>query len=162
VPERHSAVHSHVFQSGPVRLDQKTPSHAGNYRLSKFSAPVRPQWTPRYSRLAKESGSGPHPGSNPYEKVGSGSRDAACAGDSSDSSAPEGGPRPHEAPRKPSFSTVDKTGTLTTGRRCVLSVTTADGSDASESLRLAASVERASAHPLAAAITAHAVGLEDA
>nr|WP_314178629.1 heavy metal translocating P-type ATPase [Streptomyces sp. DSM 40971] len=72
------------------------------------------------------------------------------------------GPRALESLRRIDTVVLDKTGTLTTGRMSVLGVTTADGSDASESLRLAASAERASAHPLAAAITAHAAGLEDA
>jgi Cu+-exporting ATPase len=47
---------------------------------------------------------------------------------------------------------VDKTGTLTRGRPELASAVTANGSDESELLRLAASVERASEHPLAAAI----------
>lgn len=72
------------------------------------------------------------------------------------------GPRALESLRRIDTVVLDKTGTLTTGRMSVLGVTPADGVDAAESLRLAASVERASAHPLAAAITAHAVGLEDA
>ncbi|MEA2239326.1 MAG: P-type Cu+ transporter [Thermoanaerobaculia bacterium] len=51
---------------------------------------------------------------------------------------------------------VDKTGTLTAGKPEVVSVIAADGSDEGELLRLAASVERASEHPLAAAIVSGA------
>ena len=51
---------------------------------------------------------------------------------------------------------VDKTGTLTEGKPSVVAVKPAEGSSESEVLRLAASVERASEHPLAAAIVAAA------
>ncbi len=47
---------------------------------------------------------------------------------------------------------VDKTGTLTEGRPAVTSITPALGFDENEVLRLAASVEKLSEHPLAAAI----------
>jgi Cu+-exporting ATPase len=47
---------------------------------------------------------------------------------------------------------IDKTGTLTEGKPKVVSIVTADGIDGSELLRLAASVERGSEHPLAQAI----------
>jgi Cu+-exporting ATPase len=47
---------------------------------------------------------------------------------------------------------VDKTGTLTEGRPSVVAVNAAAGQDANEVLRLAASVERASQHPLGLAI----------
>ncbi len=47
---------------------------------------------------------------------------------------------------------VDKTGTLTEGRPKVVAIVTAGGFQESEILRLAASVERASEHPLADAI----------
>jgi Cu+-exporting ATPase len=47
---------------------------------------------------------------------------------------------------------VDKTGTLTEGRPKVVAVVPAQGFDETEVLRLAASVERASEHPLAMAI----------
>ena len=50
---------------------------------------------------------------------------------------------------------VDKTGTLTEGRPAVTEIVT-DGIEEAELLRLAASVERASEHPLAAAIVAAA------
>nr|WP_283804978.1 heavy metal translocating P-type ATPase [Afipia broomeae] len=47
---------------------------------------------------------------------------------------------------------IDKTGTLTEGKPKVVAVIAADGFDRGELLRLAASVERASEHPLAFAI----------
>ncbi len=49
---------------------------------------------------------------------------------------------------------VDKTGTLTEGRPSVTSVVTCSGFDETELLRLAAGVEKASEHPLGAAIVA--------
>ena len=49
---------------------------------------------------------------------------------------------------------VDKTGTLTEGKPKVVSVAAAAGFDEAQVLRLAASVERGSEHPLAAAIVA--------
>ncbi|MDB5333421.1 MAG: actP [Phycisphaerales bacterium] len=51
---------------------------------------------------------------------------------------------------------VDKTGTLTEGKPKLVSVVTADGVDEQELLRLAAALERASEHSLAAAIIAGA------
>ena len=51
---------------------------------------------------------------------------------------------------------VDKTGTLTEGRPAVVRVIAADGFSDTELLRLAAAIERASEHPLAAAIVAAA------
>ncbi|WP_410052042.1 heavy metal translocating P-type ATPase [Bradyrhizobium sp. SZCCHNRI3016] len=51
---------------------------------------------------------------------------------------------------------VDKTGTLTEGKPKVTAIVTAGGFDETEALRLAASVERASEHPLAAAVVRHA------
>ncbi len=51
---------------------------------------------------------------------------------------------------------VDKTGTLTEGRPRLQDVVAADGMDEDEILRLAASLERGSEHPLAAAIVAGA------
>jgi P-type Cu+ transporter len=51
---------------------------------------------------------------------------------------------------------VDKTGTLTEGRPRVVSIVAADSSNESEVLRVAATLERASEHPLAAAILAGA------
>jgi Cu+-exporting ATPase len=47
---------------------------------------------------------------------------------------------------------IDKTGTLTEGKPRVVAIVTAEGFEESEILRLAASVERASEHPLADAI----------
>jgi P-type Cu+ transporter len=51
---------------------------------------------------------------------------------------------------------VDKTGTLTEGRPRVTAVIAAPGSDEAQVLRVAATLERASEHPLAAAILAAA------
>ncbi|MBI4467602.1 MAG: heavy metal translocating P-type ATPase [Acidobacteria bacterium] len=51
---------------------------------------------------------------------------------------------------------VDKTGTLTEGKPRLVSVVVAPGGNESELVRLAASLERASEHPLAAAIVAGA------
>jgi Cu+-exporting ATPase len=57
---------------------------------------------------------------------------------------------------------LDKTGTLTEGKPSVVSIVTAGGVDESELLRLSASVERGSEHPLAQAIlnAAKARGLQ--
>jgi Cu+-exporting ATPase len=52
---------------------------------------------------------------------------------------------------------VDKTGTLTEGRPGVTRVVPAPGVDAEDLLRLAAGVERASEHPLGAAVVDHAL-----
>jgi Cu+-exporting ATPase len=52
---------------------------------------------------------------------------------------------------------VDKTGTLTEGRPRLVSVVTVDGHDEAGLLRLSASLERASEHPLAAAIVSGAI-----
>ena len=51
---------------------------------------------------------------------------------------------------------VDKTGTLTEGKPKLVTVATTAGFEESEVLRLAASLERSSEHPLAAAIVAGA------
>ncbi len=51
---------------------------------------------------------------------------------------------------------IDKTGTLTEGRPSVTAIRTAPGWSEDDLVRLAASVERASEHPLAAAIVRHA------
>jgi Cu+-exporting ATPase len=51
---------------------------------------------------------------------------------------------------------VDKTGTLTEGKPKVVAVTTAQGFEENEVLRLAASAEKASEHPLALAVVAAA------
>jgi Cu+-exporting ATPase len=57
-----------------------------------------------------------------------------------------------ETMRKIDTLVMDKTGTLTQGKPTLVSVITAEGFDESKLLRLAASLERASEHPLAAAI----------
>jgi Cu+-exporting ATPase len=51
---------------------------------------------------------------------------------------------------------VDKTGTLTEGKPKLMKVSAREGADPDEILRLAASIERASEHPLAAAIVSAA------
>jgi len=51
---------------------------------------------------------------------------------------------------------VDKTGTLTEGKPKVVSITAAQGDGTNEVLRLAASLEKASEHPLAAAVVSAA------
>jgi len=51
---------------------------------------------------------------------------------------------------------IDKTGTLTEGKPAVISVVAARGCIQNDILRLAASAEQASEHPLAAAIVAAA------
>ena len=61
-----------------------------------------------------------------------------------------------ETLRKVDTIVVDKTGTLTEGKPRLVSVVTAEGFDEQRLLRLAASLERASEHPLAAAIVAGA------
>jgi len=58
--------------------------------------------------------------------------------------------------RKVDTLVVDKTGTLTEGKPKLVSVQAAPGFDETSLLRLAASLERASEHPLAAAIVAGA------
>jgi Cu+-exporting ATPase len=58
--------------------------------------------------------------------------------------------------RKVDTLVVDKTGTLTEGKPRLVAVEPADGFDAQKLLRLAASLERGSEHPLAAAIVAGA------
>jgi Cu+-exporting ATPase len=54
--------------------------------------------------------------------------------------------------RKVDTLVVDKTGTLTEGKPLLVSIEPAEGFDASELLRLAATLERGSEHPLASAI----------
>ena len=61
-----------------------------------------------------------------------------------------------EVLRKVDTLIVDKTGTLTVGKPMLASVIAVEGADENEMLRLAASIERASEHPLAAAIVAGA------
>ncbi len=57
-----------------------------------------------------------------------------------------------EVMRKVDTLVVDKTGTLTEGRPALVAVTTVGGIEQQKALRLAASLERASEHPLAEAI----------
>src|SRR5579884_1089746 len=61
-----------------------------------------------------------------------------------------------EVLEKVNMLVVDKTGTLTEGKPRVVSTLTVPGQDDAEMLRLVAGVERASEHPLAAAILAAA------
>jgi cation-transporting P-type ATPase A/B/Cu+-exporting ATPase len=61
-----------------------------------------------------------------------------------------------EASRAVDTVLLDKTGTVTTGGMAVTNVLVADGADRGVLLRLAGSVEQASEHPVAAAITAAA------
>jgi len=71
-----------------------------------------------------------------------------------------------EVLRKVDTLVVDKTGTLTEGKPRLVTVTPSDGMTETELLRLAASLERGSEHPLAAAIVkgaeAKGIGLSDA
>ncbi len=60
--------------------------------------------------------------------------------------------------RKVDTLVVDKTGTLTEGKPQLVSVVPSEGFEASELLRLAATLERASEHPLAGAIVKGAEG----
>lgn len=62
-----------------------------------------------------------------------------------------------EAMEKVNTLVVDKTGTLTEGKPKLVSIIALPGRDEAELLRLAASLERGSEHPLAAAIVAGAV-----
>lgn len=59
-----------------------------------------------------------------------------------------------EATRGVDVAVLDKTGTLTEGRMTVVDVIAAPGVDRAELVRLAASVERLSEHPVAAAVAA--------
>jgi len=61
-----------------------------------------------------------------------------------------------EVMRKVDTLVVDKTGTLTEGKPTLVSVVTADGVEPHELLRLSASLEQASEHPLASAIVSGA------
>jgi len=64
------------------------------------------------------------------------------------------GPEVLESTRAVDTIVLDKTGTITTGRMCLAGLAAAPGEDADEVLRLAAAVEDASEHPVAAAIAA--------
>jgi len=67
------------------------------------------------------------------------------------------GPEVLESTRRVDTIVLDKTGTVTTGQMALQHVVPADGVDATEALRLAATLENASEHPIAAAIAAGAV-----
>ncbi len=62
------------------------------------------------------------------------------------------GPEILESTRTVDTVVLDKTGTVTSGRMSLASVTTADGVDRAELLRLAGALEHASEHPIAQAI----------
>ncbi len=62
------------------------------------------------------------------------------------------GPEVLESTRKVDTIVLDKTGTVTTGRMSLVHVVPAHGTDADEALRLAATLENASEHPIAAAV----------
>jgi P-type Cu+ transporter len=66
------------------------------------------------------------------------------------------GPEVLESTRAIDTIVLDKTGTVTTGRMSLVDVAAAPGMDVAEVLRLAAAVEDASEHPVAAAIAAGA------
>jgi len=68
------------------------------------------------------------------------------------------GPEVLESTRKVDTVVLDKTGTVTTGQMSLVDVHAADGVDDTEVLRLAGALEKASEHPIAAAI---ARGAED-
>ena len=68
------------------------------------------------------------------------------------------GPEILESTRRVDTVVLDKTGTITAGRMTLTDVVAAPGVLEPELLRLAAAVESASEHPIAAAITAGAVG----
>ncbi|WP_229071155.1 cation-translocating P-type ATPase [Actinoplanes sp. DH11] len=64
------------------------------------------------------------------------------------------GPEVLESTRRADTIVLDKTGTVTTGRMTLAATVPAPGQDAAELLRLTASAESASEHPIAAAIAA--------
>jgi P-type Cu+ transporter len=66
------------------------------------------------------------------------------------------GPEILESTRRVDTVVLDKTGTVTTGRMTLVEVVTAGTTPAAEALRLVASLEEASEHPLARAIVAGA------
>ncbi len=72
------------------------------------------------------------------------------------------GPEVLESTRRVDTIVLDKTGTVTTGRMALVDVIATSGTTADEALLLAASLEDASEHPIAAAIaaSARARGLE--
>lgn len=68
------------------------------------------------------------------------------------------GPAALESAERIDTIVLDKTGTLTSGRMSVTTVTVVDGGDAADALRRIAAVERGSEHPVAHAIVAAAGG----
>jgi Cu+-exporting ATPase len=66
------------------------------------------------------------------------------------------GPEILESTRRIDTIVLDKTGTVTTGRMALVDVTAIDGTTEDEALRLVASLEDASEHPIAQAIAAGA------
>src|SRR4051812_8087049 len=62
------------------------------------------------------------------------------------------GPQVLESTRHVDTVVLDKTGTVTTGKMSLVSITVADGVDRAEALRLVGSLENASEHPIARAI----------
>jgi P-type Cu+ transporter len=66
------------------------------------------------------------------------------------------GPEVLESTRQVDTVVLDKTGTVTTGRLSLVSVTTAPGVDEDEALRTAGALEAASEHPIAQAMAAAA------
>ncbi|WP_024288341.1 cation-translocating P-type ATPase [Cellulomonas sp. KRMCY2] len=69
------------------------------------------------------------------------------------------GPEVLESTRKVDTVVLDKTGTVTTGRMSLVHVVAGARDDADETLRVAATLENASEHPIAAAIAAGATDL---
>jgi len=69
------------------------------------------------------------------------------------------GPEVLESTRKVDTVVLDKTGTVTTGQMSLVHVVPAGHCDADEALRLAATLENASEHPIGAAIAAGAMAL---
>ncbi len=63
------------------------------------------------------------------------------------------GPQILESTRRVDTVVLDKTGTVTTGRMSLVDVVVADGENRSVVLRLAGALEKASEHPIAAAVT---------
>ncbi|MFI5985753.1 heavy metal translocating P-type ATPase [Streptomyces sp. NPDC051555] len=66
------------------------------------------------------------------------------------------GPEVLESTRRVDTVVLDKTGTVTTGRMTLVGVHPAEGTDTTELLRLAGSLEHASEHPIARAVAAGA------
>ncbi|BCM72211.1 heavy metal translocating P-type ATPase [Streptomyces tricolor] len=66
------------------------------------------------------------------------------------------GPEVLESTRKVDTIVLDKTGTVTTGRMTLLAVHTAEGTAATDVLRLAGALEHSSEHPIAQAVAAGA------